>query len=269
MNLFSRLKSAFSGVSTSTTSAADPIAGTSSWRVLLTAIGVTSPTCPHCGFAFEKMPSRKRSCPKCGNIFYSRKRALDGIKVLLTEAEARNGEAQDAIVTLAQDGVGDSDLDALVSALREQLGRVPTADEILVVHWVGAAAAHAEARHWGLYRNARFSLAESCVRRGLPEDALRLFLEVSIIDLNGPRNCGTRDPEALRRFPPFDPKTALLAPGVIGCTVDVIAELKFSSDEVRGVFESVVNAVCPALNLPRSPSATWEELSKALGMGQR
>lgn len=269
MNIFSRMKAAFSGTAAPPTpAAATPPASVRSWRIVLTEIGIASPTCPHCAHAFEKMPQRKRSCPKCGGVFYSRKRPFDGAKVLLTEAHARDGEAQDALVMLTQEGVDDSELDALVGALQMQLGRVPTADEILVRHLARSAAAHAEAWNWGLYRNARFQLAESCTRRGLHQDALRLFLEVSLIDLNGPRNCGTKDPEILLRFPPFDPKTAFLAPGVISRTVDVIAELKFSPEDVRRVYESVASSVGAAVGLPRAPSTAWRELSKALADAQ-
>jgi hypothetical protein len=267
MNFFSRLKAAFSGTAQSTDSASTPAPPPRhgpSWRVVLTDIGVASPNCPYCAHAFEKMPQRKRSCPKCSGVLYSRKRAIDGTKVLLTETQARDGEAQGALLTLVQEGVPDAELDVLVRALHGQLGRIPTADEVVAQHLVRAAAAHAEAWRWGLYRNARFNLAESCARRGLREDALRLFLEVSLLDLNGPRNCGTKDPEITRRLPPFDPKTAFLAPGVISRTADVIAELKLSSEDTRHVFESVASTVGPALKLPRSTDAAWRELAKAL-----
>jgi predicted nucleic acid-binding Zn-ribbon protein len=96
-----------------------------SWRIVLTGIGTASPRCPYCGYAFEKMPQRKRACPKCTGMFYSRKRALDGAKVLLTEAEARDGEAQDALLTLTQEGVTDAELDGLVRTLYGHVGRVP------------------------------------------------------------------------------------------------------------------------------------------------
>lgn len=270
MSFFSKLKSAFSGApAPSVPSAPDPIARGSSWRVVLTAIGVTSPTCPHCGHAFEKMPQRKRACPKCTGIFYSRKRAFDGAKVLLTEAHAREGEAQDALVTFTQEGVSDAELDMLVRVLQGQLGRVPTADEVITQHLARAAAAHAQSFDWGLYRNARFHLAESCARRGQHEDALRLLLEVSLLDLNGPRNCGgNKDPELRRRFPPFDPKTAFLAPGIISRTVKLIELLKLSPEDTRRVFESVAGSVGPALKLPRPTNTAWRELSKALAETQ-
>ena len=56
-------------------------------------------------------------------------------------------------------GDSDVDLDALVHGLQGQLGRVPTADEVLTQHLARAAAAHAEALDWGLCRNARFNVA--------------------------------------------------------------------------------------------------------------
>jgi predicted nucleic acid-binding Zn-ribbon protein len=269
MGFFSKLKAAFSGAAARPTTAAPAsVAHGPSWRIVLTELGVAGPTCPYCGHVFEKMPRRKRSCPKCSGVLFSRKRAIDGTKVLLTEAQSRDGEAQEALMALTQEGVSDADLDELVRALQAQLGRVPTADDVVTRHLARSAAAHAEALHWGLYRNARFRLAESCARRGLREDALRLFLEVSLIDLNGPRNCGTTDPEFLRRFPPFDPKSAFLAPGVIALTVDLIAELEFSPDDTRRVFESVASSAGTALKLPRSRSSVWRELSKALEEAQ-
>lgn len=269
MSFFSKLKAAFSGsAELPTTVAPTSVEHGLSWRKVLTEIGVAAPTCPYCGHAFEKMPQRKRSCPKCSGVLYSRKRAIDGAKVLLTDAQARDGEAQHALVALSEEGVSDADIDALVGALQAQFGRVPMADEVVTEYFARSAAAHAEAWDWGLYRNARFNLAEACARRGLHEDALRLFLEVSLIDLNGPRNCGTKDPEILRDFPPFDPKTAFLAPGVINRTVDVIAELKFSPADTRRAFESVASSVGPALSLPGAPTTAWRELSKALAQAQ-
>lgn len=236
-----------------------------SWRAVLTDIGLASPTCPHCGHSFEKMPQRKRACPKCNGVFYSRKRATDGAKVLLTEAQALEGEGQDALVALVQEnGTNDADVDALVHALQAQLGRLPIADEVVAQFLQRAAAEHAESWRWGLYRNARFNLAESCARRGLREDALRLFLEVHLLDLNGPRNIGSRNPELVRRFPPFDPATAFLAPGVVTRTADVMSALGLSLDDARSVFESVAASVGTALAMPRSASNAWRELSRVL-----
>jgi len=165
---------------------------------------------------------------------------------------------------VANELANDAALDALFHYLQRQNGRTPTADEVVAEHLARDAAAHAETWNWGLYRNSRFSLAESFARRGLREDSLRLFFEVCLLDLNGAQNVGTKDPEITRHFRPFDPKTAFLAPGVLNRAADIIAELKLSPDDTRRTFDSVANAVGPVLNLPRSPSSAWREFSKAI-----
>ncbi len=226
-----------------------------SWRSVITAIGVTTPTCPYCGHTFEKMPQRKRACPQCGGVFYSRKRALDGAKVLLTEAAARDSEAQDALVTFVQEGASTAALDSFVHALQTHLGRVPTADELVVQHLARDAAVQAEARMWGLYSIARFRLAESCVRQQRFEDALRLFLEVLLFQVNGSLNSDDAQ---------FDPTLGFVAPGVVGRTLDVIDILKLTPTDVRSVFESVAAPIVAALKMPLPVANAWARLSKEL-----
>lgn len=257
MSVLSKLRSALSP-------SRGPSPPAVSWRDLLTPIGVAGPICPHCGHVFEKMPQRKRACPSCCGVFHSRKRPLDGAKVLLTEPQALEGEGQSALVGFAQEGVADAALNAIVRVLHEELHRMPTAEEVVEHQLISTAVACAEGWQWGLYRNARFNLAESCVRRGLREEALKLYLEVCLVDLNGPRNCGTRDTAITSRFPPFDPSNAFLAPGVVNRAKDVADELQVPEPALERLFEDLGKNVGAALGLPRSAGDAWRELAVAL-----
>src|SRR5450755_2680739 len=100
MSLFSKV---FAGLSRPTSVSVPDAKPMSPWRTLLTPLGVTAPACPYCGHAFDKMPQRKRACPSCQKPIYSRKRPLDGVKVLLTEQQAKEGEGQDALLGLVQE----------------------------------------------------------------------------------------------------------------------------------------------------------------------
>lgn len=233
------------------------------WRSLLTALGGTGPACPCCGHDFGVMPKRRRTCPACGQVIYSRKRALDGVKVLLTEAQARDGEGQAALAELAREGA-DAALSALVATLRAREGEVPSAEQVVAAYLESAATAQAHLHNWGLFRNARFRLAESCARQGRTAAALRLLLEVTILDLNGAHNCGTRNPEVLRRFPPFDPRLAFIAPGIVRRTAAAASKLGLSVDGIRAVFDDVVRVVSPDLGLPRAGESMWGVLERAL-----
>lgn len=235
------------------------------WRSLITPIGVATAICPSCGHPFDKMPQRKRACPQCGSVLFSRKRAFDGEKVLLTERQALEGEAQQALRSLAGQDANESKLNSIVTALHRDLGRSPTADEVVARHLRLIAAEHAAAADWGLSRNALFELSESLIRQGQVREALSLLLEVSLSDLNGARNCGgTRDPELLKRFPPFDAKMAFLAPGIVSRTREAIAILGLSEDQTRVAFEEVAGPARATLGLPRTNQSVWSELSKAL-----
>jgi len=237
----------------------------SPWRTLLTPLGVTAPACPYCGHAFDKMPQRKRACPSCQKPIYSRKRPLDGVKVLLTEQQAKEGEGQDALLGLVQESsLGGVNPKATIDGLYTELGRAPTAEDVVERHLHAIARKHAEDWQWGLYRNARFNLAESRIRADRREDALRLYLEVCLLDLNGPTNCGTKDPAVIKRFPPFNPTTSFLAPGVVNRAESVARELGLSPDDLRHQFETVADAVRPALKLPRPTADAWKELAAAL-----
>lgn len=261
MSLLSKL---FSRVSKPRAAADAGASSISGWRDLLTPLGVTEPKCPYCGYAFDKMPQRKRACPGCQQPIYSRKRPLDGVKVLLTEQQAKEGEGQDALLGWIQtEDFENGDPTSTIESLRTELGRPPTAEDVVERHLLMTAKKHATEWQWGLYRNARFNLAESRSRRDRREDALRLYLEVCLVDLNGPRNCGTKDPAITERFPPFDPTTAFLAPGVVSRAATVADELGLSPGDLRLQFEAVADSV-RSLNLPRPTADAWNELASAL-----
>lgn len=237
------------------------------WRSVLTELGVAAPACPYCGRDLGVMPKRRRTCPACGRVVHARKRALDDAKVLLTEEQARESQGQAALVELAQAGATDADLSTLVAELRDRHGEAPSAEQVVAQHLVSAATAHAHVHNWGLFRHARLGLAASFARQGRSDEELRLLLEVTILDLNGPRNCGTRDLEVLRRYPPFDPRRAVVAPGILRRAAVAAAKLGLSVEGVRLIFDDVVRVVCPDVGLTRSGASMWGALERAFARG--
>jgi len=57
-------------------------------------IGNAEPVCPYCNYRFDKMPQRKKKCPKCANFVYSRTRPLDNKKVLIKQDQIDELESQ-------------------------------------------------------------------------------------------------------------------------------------------------------------------------------
>jgi len=120
--------------------------------------------------------------------------------------------------------------------------------------------------NWGLYRNARFQMAEILRGEMKFKDALKTYLEVCYLDLNGVRNVGgMNDPEILKEFPPFDPKeSAFLALGVIDLIKRIVLKLNLSKDEVKQIFIEHNSRSEKSLRLPISTEQAWSLLDKEL-----
>lgn len=125
---------------------------------------------------------------------------------------------------------------------------------------------HARRGDWGLYRSARFEMAEILRKEMKFDQALRTYLEVCYLDLNGPNNTGgINNRELLKEFPPFDPeKTAFLAPGVINVVKRMMKKSELSEDMVMSIFIEHNSRVERSLKLPLSPDECWSPLKKEL-----
>lgn len=117
---------------------------------------------------------------------------------------------------------------------------------------------------WGLYRNARLGMGDVLKKQGKLSEALDIYLEVCFIDLNGPNNCGTKDSEILKLFPPFDPKSAFWAPGVLGYIDQLCKELNVETEGLGSRFIRLSSKVEQQLKLPLSANKAWKELSSKL-----
>lgn len=236
----------------------------------ITPIGQTAPECPYCSFRFPKMPQRKTACPSCKNPVFSRTRPFDNSKVLLRDTELEAIGEQWAIVN----GTHQAYLHqrerrcSTENALEKQFGRTPVEFEVQWQLLNDDAAVFARERQWGLYRNARFGLGELLRRQGQDMDALRFFLEVCYLDLNGPENRGGLDqfPELAAKYPGFDPALSMLAPGVVGRCQNLLTKLNLDRDALVRAFLDVAGKASDDLALPIGPESAWERLATDLSL---
>jgi hypothetical protein len=229
-------------------------------------IGSTEPSCPYCSHRLAKMPGRKKKCPECGKHMLVRTRPSDRMKVLIREDQALDIEEQWSIANGTHDQfiAGRAALNAERDALRKELGREPSVNEIKWTQLKKHLGEHRQAHQWGLYRNDRLSMADILKSEGRYDRALAAYLEVCYLDLNGPNNCSSSNPEILRQFPPFVPKDASLAPGVVGLVAEMLEREQTSVEEARGRFLEVAAKAHRALNLPVTPQEAWAKLSREL-----
>jgi hypothetical protein len=122
-------------------------------------------------------------------------------------------------------------------------------------------------RQWGLYRNNRLSKGAALEGDVKLSAALRHYLEVCYLDLNGPQNRGrlvTDEKTSVLPGMDFDIRYASLAPTVINKIIELILVLKLDENQVLREFMDVASRYGSDLSLAVSPGKAWEQLSSEL-----
>lgn len=233
------------------------------------SVGNTDAICPHCNRALEKKPGRKKKCPHCGQFIYVRTRPSDRQQILVTEAQAELIEEQWAIVNGTHDAylAGKRRFVDTKARLAKRFGREPSDNDVRWGLLNDELLEHAEHRDWGLFRNAKFGMAEILRKEAKSAEALAFYLEVCYLDLNGPNNTGgLTDRELLREFPPWNPKgpTADLAPGIIDRAARIIDDDSLAPAAVEEIYYKRASALHNSLRLPLAPARAWPRVREAL-----
>ena len=121
---------------------------------------------------------------------------------------------------------------------------------------------NANLNNWGLYRNARLKMGSILQKEGKIKEAIDTFLEVCLLDVNGCFNCGTQDKNLLRKYPPFNPKLARVAPGVISDIVKLMKKDNLNKDYAKKRFIEVSKLFSKSIELPFTPEVSWTKLLK-------
>lgn len=206
------------------------------------------------------MPGRKKKCPHCSQFIYVRTCPDNKVKVLIREDQIELVEEKWAIENGTHEQFLADKCDR--EAIRDQLvrqGKSSITD--LDIKWkqlqVSLPKLASEFK-WGLYRNARLGMGDVLKKQGNLSDALNTYLEVCYIDLNGPNNCGTKEPELLKIYPPFDPQSAFLAPAVLGYIDKLCNDLHLNLGDLESRFLGIGLTVRSELQLPLSPDEAWK-----------
>lgn len=225
--------------------------------------------CPYCQKDLKKVPGRKTKCPHCGEFMLVRTRPNDNVRVVVTQEEAGKIEEEWAIFNGTHDDylAEKEKIKKEKKALKNRFGKDPTEND---VHWSllnKSLIEHAQNGDWGLYRCARFDMAEILRKEKKLKRALQAYLEVSYIDLNGPNNLGgVNDEDSLKIFPPFDPVAgyASLAPGVIDIIRKIIKRINIDMPEVKTIFIRHNSLIEKSLRLPLSAKDAWLSMKKEI-----
>jgi len=222
--------------------------------------------CPSCHGSLKKVPGAKTKCPHCGEFMFVRT-TPDNVRLVVTKDEADKIDEQWRIENGTQEAylAEQKKLEDRKEALRKKFGgKEPSEHDVqwsLLNEEILNTANNAQ---WGLYRNARFQMAEILNKENKLKDALRMYLGVCYLDLNGASNMPTdEDGNAINDtefFKPFDPELKFLAPGVIDRIQKIIKKLDIAKEEVKEIFLDFASKEQKSTRAPIAPVDCFEEL---------
>ncbi len=235
-------------------------------------IGNLDPICPNCSVSLEKMPHRKMKCPSCSKFIYVRTRPSDRKNVLVTGSQVLLIEEQRAEQSAIIYGYHETYLEGKKkyekekASMAKKLGINPSYSDVKLSLYNKELLEHASLNEWGLYRNTKFNMAEILKWENNLSDALYLYLEICYLDINGPNNIASciNNSELLKRYPPFNPKQGLFAPGIVKIVKSIKKELALESSEINEIFFDVAKKQQKALKLPIPAEEAWLMLEKEL-----
>lgn len=226
--------------------------------------------CPSCGGVLEKVPGAKTKCPHCGEFMFVRTRPKDNARVVVTKDEADKIDEEWAVVAGTHDNfvAEKKEFAKEKEILRKRFGgKEPSDNDVKWGLLNKQLMEHAQNGDWGLYRNTKFQMAEILRGEMKLKDALRTYLEVCYLDLNGPNNTGgVNDPELLKEFPPFDPTkgNSFLAPGVIERIKRILKKLEMDKEKMKEDFINYNSRVEQSMRLPVAPADCWSKIESEI-----
>lgn len=233
----------------------------------LVPVDLRKAECPYCGGALKKIPVAKSKCPHCKQSMCVRTRPTDNARVVVSKEEA---ERIDAYWRIARSGpepdfrhlVNKQQVDEERKRLQQKFrDEEPSDDDVKWALLNKISFQHAERGEWGLYRNIRLTMADFLTRRMKLREALRHYLEVCTLDLNGATN-RPQIPELQKEFPPFDIRHTFTAPVVLRQVTLIAKKLELKSDMLKDFY--LVNNLAAEMKLPLSPQSSWTKLESAL-----
>lgn len=242
--------------------------------VQLKEIGTLEDVCPYCSALLKRRPQRKTKCRHCGHFILVRTRPADRKRVLVTERQAEEIEAQwTEIQSVPPFRISQKEgFNEEKQRLTTKFGHEPSDNDVTWSLLNKELLEHSAKQHWGLYRNALFEMGEVLRAESKLAEALNRYLEVCYLDLNGPKNYGPMD-EFTRKFllekfgedvRPFRPEDGEPYPVMLYYAEYVIRKLGLQSDGVRDRFLGAATTLQKALGLPVSAEAAWTRLQTEL-----
>ena len=231
------------------------------------SLGNSSPICPHCAGALQRMPTKAQKCPLCHEYVQVRTRPSDRKSVVVTPNVAEMLDEQWAMVEGRYEELQRTKQrrSQAKASLAEKFGRAPSEGDVEWKLLNEDLLTSASKQDWPRYRDTKYAMAQLLSREKKYKDALVTLLEVCYLDVNGPidvkadRWRGVSEP-----FGPWTPKFGRLNSRVVERIAKTARAGDLTLETVHSLFVERASVVRQALHLPVAVDAGWDQLNTAL-----
>lgn len=224
-------------------------------------LGTTKAVCPHCGVLLSRMPQRKTKCPHCGEFIYVRTRPADERRVLVTEIEAEEIEAQWNYSIEMRPQIMQREEKTLTRTrddLRKKFCQPPSERDVLWRIFNEELVDHSTKGMWALYTHVLFEMGELLMSEGRIADALCQYLDAFYLGQNGPRNIG---PSMIHEgHPAFKPGNRS-PEQYIKRIIQMMSRCEIVAEQLESLFMRRAHELHRDLQLPVPPQPAWNALS--------
>lgn len=207
------------------------------------------------------MPQRKTKCPHCGEFIYVRTRPADEQRVLVTEIEAEEMEAQWNYSIEMRPQIMQRDEKTLTRTrddLRKKFCQPPSEQDVLWRIFNEELVDHSTKGMWALYTHVLFEMGELLMNEGRIADALGQYLDAFYLGQNGPRNI---DPSMIHEgYPAFKPGNRI-PEQYIKRIIQMMSGCEIVPEQLESLFMRRAHQLYRDLRLPVPPQPVWNALS--------
>ena len=219
-------------------------------------IGNVESECPHCSTPLAIRPARKARCPECRNFIYVRTRPADRVRVLVSQEQAAQIDAQWLDYRAATVNVIDAPslVHEELGLVEKRLGRLIAITEFKAFLEIEAQK-HLYANQLGLYRHVQIVFAALLATESRKLEALQLYMEVLFLD-----ECGATN--ASPGWPRFQLQLRSIAPGIVGTVRFLAGDLGLGIEALGDLFRS--SAAKYATVAPLTAEQAWSQAAPCL-----
>lgn len=157
--------------------------------------------------------------------------------------------------------INDPEYSVVKDKIINEQGYIPSPNDVVWSILNRRGIEFARKNNWGLYRNNKLDMGRFLELEGRLKAALKHYLEICYIDLNGPANLNG---SVVEGYPPFDPKHSYLAPGIIKFAKKLINKMGLEQVEISKIFFSIADMDFGLLMLPINPTTAWDQIKSEL-----